>query len=282
MTRPRKNIVDYFPHIATPGKTTFILEQKFKNDGYAALFKMFEILARTENHYLDCSNEENWIFLVARFGVDEDRAVNILDTMARLELIDKEIWEKNRGIWCQNFVNGVSDVYKKRSTKLPDVNSFRSGNPSFRSGNPQSVGVSGSENPQSKVKESKVKKRRVYTPPEKSGGVRKKTLKKFDKNSEERKLTILLMQKILKNNPDHSFSHLPEKQLEEKVQSWADHVRLMIDRDGRTPDQIRFIIDWCQSDSFWKCNILSTEKLRKQFDQLVIKANPKNQNNFIA
>jgi hypothetical protein len=31
------------------------------------------------------------------------------------------------------------------------------------------------------------------------------------------------------------------------------------------------LIAWCQSDPFWQGNILCPEKLRKQYDQLVIK-----------
>ena len=33
------------------------------------------------------------------------------------------------------------------------------------------------------------------------------------------------------------------------------------------------MIEWCQTDEFWQDNILSTAKLRKQYDQLVLKMN---------
>jgi len=46
------------------------------------------------------------------------------------------------------------------------------------------------------------------------------------------------------------------------------HIDLMIRIDKRNPDDIGRVIEWCQKDSFWKSNILSTEKLRKQFDTL--------------
>ena len=39
--------------------------------------------------------------------------------------------------------------------------------------------------------------------------------------------------------------------------------------DKRTPEQIEFTIKWCQQDSFWQANILSTKKLRDKFDTLV-------------
>jgi hypothetical protein len=47
----------------------------------------------------------------------------------------------------------------------------------------------------------------------------------------------------------------------------------MIIRDGRDPIELEQVICWCQEDDFWKNNILSTGKLRKQYDQLVLKMN---------
>ena len=49
---------------------------------------------------------------------------------------------------------------------------------------------------------------------------------------------------------------------------WVDDIRLMMERDERTYEQIKYLIDWSQNDSFWKTNILSPSKLREKFDQL--------------
>jgi hypothetical protein len=38
--------------------------------------------------------------------------------------------------------------------------------------------------------------------------------------------------------------------------------------DKRYPPQVRAVIEWCQSDSFWHTNILSAKSLRKQYDRL--------------
>ena len=50
-----------------------------------------------------------------------------------------------------------------------------------------------------------------------------------------------------------------------------DSVRLLLDRDEYTPEQVRYVIGWCQRDNFWKANILSPKKLREKFPQLVAK-----------
>lgn len=52
----------------------------------------------------------------------------------------------------------------------------------------------------------------------------------------------------------------------------VDAMRLLIERDKRSPDEIAHVIGWCTTDSFWKSNILSAAKLRDKYDQLRLKA----------
>jgi hypothetical protein len=56
------------------------------------------------------------------------------------------------------------------------------------------------------------------------------------------------------------------------TKEWRRQARLMIDTDGREVAAIHRCIDWCQNDPFWSTNILSMPKLRKQYDQLRLKA----------
>ncbi len=53
--------------------------------------------------------------------------------------------------------------------------------------------------------------------------------------------------------------------------AWANDIRLMRTRDGRTVEQIRFLIKWVSKDSFWKTNVLCPSKLREKWDQLELK-----------
>lgn len=55
------------------------------------------------------------------------------------------------------------------------------------------------------------------------------------------------------------------------IQKWAYEVDKMIRLDKRSPCGIMNVICWSQSDEFWQNNILSTAKLRKQYDQLEMK-----------
>lgn len=53
---------------------------------------------------------------------------------------------------------------------------------------------------------------------------------------------------------------------------WQTDMRLLLgDRDGNSAE-IERIIDWCQGHHFWRANILSPGKLRKQFTALLLQS----------
>lgn len=83
--------------------------------------------------------------------------------------------------------------------------------------------------------------------------------KEYSPDSWPMKLSSLLLECILIRKPDLRKPNL---------QIWAKEVDLMIRVDGRDPDRIKEVIEWCQADDFWQDNILSTKKLREQFDKL--------------
>ena len=62
-----------------------------------------------------------------------------------------------------------------------------------------------------------------------------------------------------------------------KVNNWSEPIRLMVEQDERTHKEIWNLWKRVQKDEFWRGNILSTSKLRDQYDRLNIKLNkPKN------
>ena len=160
MARPQKNIVEYFSHYVTPGKELQLLTDKFGNDGYAFYFRLRELLGRTPNHSYSVEDEIDWLFFVKQMGLDEDRTSDIIQYSVKIRDLDKESWE-NKRLWSQNFVDELVPVYEKRTSDLPDKNSFRNENTSFRVGNPSYVNENPSfrsDNSQSKGKERKVNK----------------------------------------------------------------------------------------------------------------------------
>jgi len=88
---------------------------------------------------------------------------------------------------------------------------------------------------------------------------RKPRVKKYDEEGIEFRLAKKLLDLILNRKPDLKKPNL---------QSWAKHIDMMLRLDKRNPQKVERVIEWCQKDSFWQNNILSTLKLRKHFDRL--------------
>jgi hypothetical protein len=84
-------------------------------------------------------------------------------------------------------------------------------------------------------------------------------------------LSNLLIEEIKNNIPTFK---------EPNIDIWANHVSRMRRLDNRTPEQIEFLIKWCQQESFWQGNILSTQKLREKFDTLTAQVKRNNSNNL--
>lgn len=132
--------------------------------------------------------------------------------------------------------------------------------PSLHDGLQGSVQTSSALYKQNKTKQNKTNNS------DKSQATRHHTQQKFADDSVEMQLAMYLFVKIKENNPDH------KELTDSQKQKWADSIRLMIERDNRSSKQIKNMIDWCQADSFWRNNILSTAKLRKQYDTMAPKA----------
>lgn len=52
---------------------------------------------------------------------------------------------------------------------------------------------------------------------------------------------------------------------------WKTDMRLLIDKDGVPLEVAKSVLEWSQQDSFWKGNIHSPSKFRKQFDALKLR-----------
>jgi hypothetical protein len=68
-----------------------------------------------------------------------------------------------------------------------------------------------------------------------------------------------LFEELLRSKPDASPV---------KISAWANHVRLMRERDGRTHKQVASLFRWARWHSFWFKNIRCPETLRRQWDRL--------------
>ena len=78
-------------------------------------------------------------------------------------------------------------------------------------------------------------------------------------------LTNILYSRIIKNYP-----FVKEKTKSQKETDYEEMNKLNR-LDGFSYEQIEAVIEWSQQDNFWKQNIRSVDKLRKQFETLLIR-----------
>jgi len=98
----------------------------------------------------------------------------------------------------------------------------------------------------------------------------KKKIKIFSLDSNEIRLSELLLSLINERYENYK---------EPNIQTWARDIDLLLRVDKRSIEDAEKIIRWSQQDSFWKDNVLSPGKLRKQYDTLWLKMQPgSNQN----
>jgi hypothetical protein len=86
----------------------------------------------------------------------------------------------------------------------------------------------------------------------------------YSEDSKEFRLSLFLLNNIRKRKPDFKIPNL---------QKWAVQSDYILRIDKRDIEEVKNVIAWIQKDEFWQDNILSTAKLRKQYDKLVLKMN---------
>ena len=102
---------------------------------------------------------------------------------------------------------------------------------------------------------------------------------RYSQTSDELRRATFLLSEIQKRKPDFKKPNL---------QKWAAHVDRMIHLDKRSPERIKAVIQWCQQDApkedsgfGWQDNILSTAKLRQQFDKLELAMQRESKSNVV-
>lgn len=117
MARPQKNTVDYFPFYCEEGKKMYYIEETYGNDGFATFVKILRELAKVDYHYLDLSKKSSMMFLSSKCKVSIELLESIINDLVMLEKFDEVLWNENKIIWCQSFVDSIQDAYVKRSNE---------------------------------------------------------------------------------------------------------------------------------------------------------------------
>lgn len=160
MARPERNSVDYFPFYCEEGKKMYYLEEKYGNDGFATFIKILRELAKTNYHYLDLSKKTTIMFLSARCKISLETLNEIISDLVDLEKFNRELWEENKIIWCQDFIDSIQDAYSKRKNKCITLSGLLHLLDSLGVRKLNKSKSTGTENTQSKVEYSKEKEKK--------------------------------------------------------------------------------------------------------------------------
>ncbi|MFC6324010.1 DUF4373 domain-containing protein [Companilactobacillus baiquanensis] len=262
MARPIKSGLDYFPF-----DVDFINNEKvealmgeFGSKGVLMLVYLLSAVYK-KGYYLQWNKLSEMQLVNKIDGLSSTMADQIVTRLIDYGTFDKELFNSVRVLTSQRIQETYLDATKRRKQQKPTLYWINVAN------NSDSKGVNVNINTQSKVNKSKVNKSN------KDSHDSKPAKSVYDPDDINLKLANYLLTKIRERN---SSIYPTDSKNPPDTQKWANDIRLMHERDARSYDDIKRIIEWCQQDSFWQNNILSASKLRKQFGKLIDKADAPN------
>ena len=120
MSRPTKQTLD-FVQLDTNDKTTLKrLYRKFGRDGRLFWYELLRLLGRSKGYYLDLSDE--WILedvLEEELFIGKTAGISIIEALVLWGLLDENLWQKHKIIWCQSLIDRHELLFKKRN-KIPE------------------------------------------------------------------------------------------------------------------------------------------------------------------
>lgn len=261
----------YFPHFSNARHDRKLkrARKELGVEGYGIYFMLLEILRDQENFRYPL---EDLDLLADEFGTSEQKVRTVICNYNLFEVDDKQNFFSMRFVQYlqpyldnkqRNKINGIKGnlikykyITKEAAESLADyeimeINEHRKELLSL-----PVVGESGGEQPSDRKEKKRKEKKREE--------IKQNNIKTFSSDSDEYRLSVLLYEFMKLNNPNVKKADL---------QSWSKNIDLMIRVDKKNPKDIERVIAWCQKDSFWKSNILSTGKLRDKYDQLFVKMN---------
>ena len=225
MARQERNDVDYFPHSVTHGKKMFYLRSKFGNDGYAVWFMLLENLGKASYHYLNLSDDVELMYLSSELKVSDIVLTEIIKDLVKLDEFDRELWEENKILFNEKFIENVSDAYKKRNNNCIDRNSLlllleSKGirKPSKGNLKPSKFTLKVGSNPQRIVKERKEEE------------IKEKEIKKEEFKDREYKPNFDKLFVKIKGRPNQDWITEVYEQRKQDNETCGDNVSLFIEK----------------------------------------------------
>ncbi len=119
MAQKPKETVDYFPFYVKDGRTLFALQRKYGLAGIGFFTQIMRMLGTTPGHYYVYIEDYDKDRLNTFCGMGETDVRAMITDMVNTGKIDRELWEDRNVIYCQDFVDNLSNLYNRRTAEDP-------------------------------------------------------------------------------------------------------------------------------------------------------------------
>lgn len=273
MARPRKQGIEYFSLDVVMDDKFDVIEAQHGIVGFGVLIKMYQKIY-SEGYYYEWTEREQLLFS-SKIKVDKDIVMDIINDALKWGIFDLDVYEAHEVLTSKGIQSRyVAVTYKRAAVEMEKGHLLI--DVSDRS-NITLTGVSDIQNPDTtidtdipstqskvKVKESKVKKE--INVPADAEDCPLEPKYRYLEDSTEYKAAVYLRQQILDFNPKCKVPADTVKAL----QSWADTIRLTLEVDKRTKDDLRKVIKYIfqGQGEFWRPNVQSPTGLRRNWDTI--------------
>ncbi len=248
-----KSGIPYFPLDVDLDDKLKLIEAEFGLTGFAVIVKLWQKIYGQQGYYCEFSNEVALLFS-SSCGLSGNVVSEIVGASIRRGIFDKTLYKKYQILTSVGIQKRYFEaVSRRKNVEVENRYLLINVIQSYKNVSIKAENVSNINENVYILKQSKEEKRREK---------KKDISSAFADDSDEIKICNYLISKILINNPK---AKVPTG---DDLQKWAEHIDKLLRLDKRTKREIADVIDFCQSDDFWKSNILSTKKLRDKFDTL--------------
>lgn len=182
-------------------------------------------------------------------GAGKTAVVDALKNLVDLGLLVKKTGVRNTSVYA---INSFGNQTSSESELVQKANSTSS----------ESELVTSSESEHTKNNNINTTTKNNNTSSSEKNLQTEQRAKKYSFSPDDMRAAEWIFELLKKLNPEFKVK---------SMDSWANCVRLMRERDGRTHRDICELFQWANQDPFWSLNILSPSSLREKWIQLSIK-----------
>lgn len=253
MARPTKQGIDYFPIDVQFDEKVELFIAETGGEGLGVLVTIWQLIYQNNGYYIDNGHD---LFLLVRRRIMSD--INTIEKAVNAAV--------SRGIFDKNLHEKFNILTSKAIQKRYFIGSKKKKLVSVVE-NYLLDGVSAGENSVNVVGNATNVKVKEEVEVEEEGG-KPKPLSKNKFSDDDYQSAIFI---------DNKIKELTGSTKPVNLESWANEIRLMRERDNRTPKEISELFMWANNHSFWRRNILSPSKLRQQWDKLKLNKESENE-----